>query len=191
MIIWAIADQTESLLDNDAKQSKVRMTFQVADVDTRVINWFNADLVALIVLWAWCAFWNCWLLRPSHLCLLRLLFSVVACLCSQTLASDGPLPIALGLVHSAFGNANRWLTKRIELQPPCAKLSCSVWKLHWLLRQGQSHRLRTTPVRTRTSQQLHNRLVNGFTYSLIKRHIENIQLRLVTVIDLSWRRLSR
>ena len=44
---WRMADVT--LVDGGARNPKVPTLFQVADVDTGVINWINADLVTHIV----------------------------------------------------------------------------------------------------------------------------------------------
>ena len=44
---WRMADV--SLVDGGARNPKVPTLFQVADVDTGVINWVNADLVTHIV----------------------------------------------------------------------------------------------------------------------------------------------
>ena len=44
---WRMADVIR--VDGGARNSKVPTLFQVADVDTGVINWVNADLVTHIV----------------------------------------------------------------------------------------------------------------------------------------------
>ena len=44
---WRMADVI--WVDGDARNPKVPILFQVADVDTGVINWGNADLVRHIV----------------------------------------------------------------------------------------------------------------------------------------------
>ena len=44
---WRMADVI--WVDDGARNAKVQTLFQVADVDTGVINWINADLVTHIV----------------------------------------------------------------------------------------------------------------------------------------------